>query len=39
MVPEGKEHYYYMAGCNVWPTSPDNIAAYPSCTYRFSWVD
>lgn len=30
---------YYLAGCVVWPTSPDNIVNYPSCTYSFTWVD
>jgi len=31
------EHPYYLNGCNVWPTIPEHVAAYPSCTYRFEW--
>ena len=33
------QHEYYLAGCNVWPQHPDNIADKPSCTYTFTWVD
>lgn len=30
---------YYLSGCNVWPDDPSQITNYPSCTYRFTWVD
>lgn len=32
------QHEYYLSGCNEWPTSPDNIADCPSCTYKFEQV-
>lgn len=32
-------HPYYLQGCNVWPTVPHHIVNYPSCTYKFTWVD
>jgi hypothetical protein len=44
LLPDGlhactdREHPYYLSGCNVWPTHPDQIADYPSCTYRFERV-
>ena len=31
-------HPYYRNGCNVWPHIPDHVAAYPSCSYRWTWV-
>lgn len=30
---------YYLNGPNVWPTHPDQIVNYPSCTYRFERID
>lgn len=33
-----KTHWYYLGGCNVWPVKPENIARYPSCSYRFERV-
>ncbi len=30
-----REHPYYLQGCNVFPTRPEQIENYPSCTYRF----
>lgn len=33
------QHEYYLAGCNVWPTDPSNIADKPSCTYTFKWAE
>jgi hypothetical protein len=32
-------HRYYLGGCNIWPTVPEHITAYPSCSYRFEWHD
>ena len=29
---------YYLGGCNVFPQMPDQIADYPSCSYRFKRV-
>lgn len=26
---------YYLAGCALWPSEPDHIRDYPSCSYRF----
>lgn len=28
-----REHHIYLNGCNVWPSIPEHVAAYPSCTY------
>ena len=39
MVPAGEEDPYYMQACIMWPSDPDQIADYPSCTYTFQWVD
>jgi hypothetical protein len=33
------QHPYYLRGCNIWPTQPSHIEAYPLCTYKFEWVD
>lgn len=33
-----REHSYYLAGCNVFPQFPDQVAAYPSCSYEFELV-
>lgn len=30
-----RRHPGYLNGCNVWPTMPEHVAAYPSCTYVF----
>ena len=30
---------YYLNGCNIWPTIPEHVAAYPRCTYTWRWVD
>lgn len=35
----GREHPYYLNGCNVWPSEPSQIAAYPNCSYRFVLAD
>ena len=32
------KHPYYLSGCNIWPTHPDQIADKPRCTYRFEQV-
>ena len=29
---------YYLGGCNVWPTDPEQIADKPNCGYTFTWV-
>ena len=29
---------YYLAGCNVWPSHPDQIEDKPGCSYRFERV-
>lgn len=29
---------YYLAGCVVFPQFPAQVAAYPSCSYRFEAV-
>lgn len=31
-------HPFYLGGCNTFPTRPEDIAAYPSCSYRFEAV-
>ena len=33
----GVEHYY-LIGCALWPSHPDQIRDYPSCTYTFTEV-
>lgn len=33
-----RSHPYYLSGCNVWPSKPEHIVNYPSCTYRFERV-
>lgn len=30
-----REHPYYLGGCNVWPSIPQHIVDYPSCSYTF----
>jgi len=41
LLPEGfhickdRRHPYYLAGCNVWPSQPEHIVDYPSCSYTF----
>jgi hypothetical protein len=30
---------YYQAACKPWPDRPEQIAAYPSCSYKFEWQD
>jgi len=32
-----RQHPYYLAGCNVWPSIPEHIVDYPSCSYTFEW--
>jgi hypothetical protein len=34
----GRSHPYYLNGCNIWPTHPDQIADKPGCSYRFEMV-
>lgn len=34
-----RQHPYYLGGCNVWPSIPQHIGAYPSCSYVFERVD
>jgi hypothetical protein len=34
----GKDKYY-LAGCNVWPSVPDHIVDYPSCSYEFEQMN
>lgn len=29
---------YYLNGCNIWPTHPDQIADKPGCSYTFTEV-
>lgn len=33
-----REHPYYLNGCNVFPTRPEQIADKPSCSYIFERV-
>lgn len=33
-----REHPYYLSGCNVWPSHPNQIEDKPSCTYKFKVV-
>lgn len=33
-----RESGYYVMGCNVWPSIPEHISAYPNCSYTFRWV-
>lgn len=33
-----RTHPYYLAGCNVWPSKPEHIADYPTCSYFFVLV-
>jgi len=41
LLPDGlhacadREDSYYLNGCNVWPSQPEHIADYPSCSYTF----
>jgi hypothetical protein len=32
------EHPFYLGGCHTFPTRPEDIATYPSCSYRFEAV-
>jgi len=34
-----RQHPYYLNGCNVWPTHPEQIADKPSCSYKFERID
>jgi hypothetical protein len=34
-----RQHPYYLNGCNVWPSHPDQIADKPGCSYTFVRVD
>jgi len=44
LLPDGlhactdRQNPYYLNGCNVWPTHPDQIADKSSCTYKFERV-
>lgn len=44
LLPDGvhactdRQHPYYLSGCNVWPSHPDHIVNYPSCSYKFEAV-
>lgn len=33
-----RAHPYYLGGCASWPSEPEHIADYPSCSYRFEPV-
>lgn len=30
---------YYLSGCNVWPTTPEQVVDYPSCSYSWERVN
>lgn len=30
-----RQHPYYLSGCAHWPSIPQHIADYPSCSYVF----
>jgi hypothetical protein len=32
-------HPYYVNGCSQWPSIPEHITAYPSCSFTFTWQD
>lgn len=34
-----RQHEYYLKACTHWPSSPENIAAYPNCSYTFRWSE
>lgn len=44
LLPDGlhactdREHPYYLSGCNVWPSRPEHVVDYPSCSYTFEAV-
>jgi hypothetical protein len=33
-----RRHPYYLKGCNVYPTHPDQIADKPGCSYKFQRI-
>lgn len=33
-----RQHPYYLNGCNVWPTHPQQIVDKSGCSYRFEKV-
>jgi len=33
-----RQHPYYLMGCNIFPSHPDQIADKPSCSYVFTKV-
>lgn len=35
----GRSDPYYLAGCNVFPQTPEQIAGCPSCSYTFERVE
>jgi len=45
LLPDGlyacsdRQNSYYLSGCNVFPTHPDQIADKPGCSYVFTRVD
>lgn len=34
-----RQNNYYLNGCAHWPSRPEHIVNYPSCSYTFEWVD
>lgn len=34
-----RQHHYYLNGCAVWPSQPEHIQDYPSCSYTFRWQE
>lgn len=30
--------HVYLSGCNVWPSAPEHVTPYPSCSYVFERV-
>jgi hypothetical protein len=35
----GRDHAYYLAGCNVWPNDPGQLTDKPNCSYTFRWEE
>lgn len=33
-----RAHPYYLNGCNIWPSRPEQLEQHPDCSYRFEWV-
>lgn len=34
-----RSNEYYLKGCNVWPTHPNQIIDKPSCSYKFERIN